>query len=288
MWPQLSADDKDLTAPLTPQHPNNPSQSFVFFDAGMVIVDLNWDLFLDGIAAFYASGGFDRTKFRTMMHQTRLLSDWECGRIGPSIFVERFCQLLQDSQKSNGDLLRLPHLLDIKSISSSIIGLMRAPVFELVSKLRAKGYATGILSNASPWHECDLYQQANLTEHFDVILFSQDLGLAKPDPAIYRTAEQLASRYLEQRSVSHTDSSSTDSKKTNSRPAAPTMYFVDDTPANIRAARAAGWQASLVDHVRDPEHWISKDLGTLSQIKTNLVFGSTAAQRVADLFQLLI
>jgi FMN phosphatase YigB (HAD superfamily) len=68
----------------------------------------------------------------------------------------------------------------------------------------------------------------------------------------------------------------------------PALYFVDDTPANIRAARAAGWQASLVDHVRDPEHWLSKDLGTLSQIKTNLVFGNTAAQRVTDLFRLLL
>jgi FMN phosphatase YigB (HAD superfamily) len=286
MWPQLSADDKDLTAPLAPQPLNNPSQSFIFFDAGMVIVDLNWDLFLDGIAEFYIPEGFDRTKFRSMMHQTRLLSDWECGRIGPSIFVERFCQLLQDSQKSNGALLRQPHLLDIKSISSSIIGLMRAPVFELVGKLRAKGYATGILSNASPWHECDLYQQANLSQHFDVILFSQDLGLAKPDPAIYQTAEELACRYLEQRNAS---TKHTTELTTKSAPGAkPVLYFIDDTPANIRAARAAGWQASLVDHVRDPEHWISKDLGTLSQIKTNLVFGNTAAQRVADLFRLLL
>lgn len=278
MWPQLSADDKDLTAPLNPQHTNLPEQSFVFFDAGMVIVDLDWDLFLKTIAELYVAQGFDGTKFRTLMHQTRLLSDWECGRIGPSIFVERFCQLLEESQNTAGSLLRRPHLLEIKSISSSIIGLMRVQVFELVGKLRAKGYGTGILSNASPWHESDLYQQLNLAEHFDVILFSQDLGVAKPDPVIYQAAEILALRFLQHRG----------NQREPDQNLRPTVYFVDDTPANIRAARAAGWQAALVDNLRDPEHWFSANLGALSQNKANLVFGEAAAQRVANLFRLLL
>ena len=61
----------------------------------------------------------------------------------------------------------------------------------------------------------------------DAIVYSHEVGLAKPDPAVYAlTAERLGVR-----------------------PEA--IAFLDDVPANVEAARACGWQAVL--HESTPE-----------------------------------
>ncbi|WP_165490473.1 HAD-IA family hydrolase, partial [Protofrankia symbiont of Coriaria myrtifolia] len=55
----------------------------------------------------------------------------------------------------------------------------------------------------------------------DVIVYSHEVGLAKPDPRVYAlTCERLG--------VNPGD-----------------VVFLDDTPAAVEGARAAGWQAVL-------------------------------------------
>ena len=71
------------------------------------------------------------------------------------------------------------------------------------------------------------------------------------------------------------------------------LAFVDDTPANVRAARALGWHASLVCLLK-PEHletWHrlnEQELNDLSTSACHLVFGEEAARRVENLFSKLI
>ncbi len=88
---------------------------------------------------------------------------------------------------------------------------------DLIGYLRSlrPRYKTGIISNA--WPGVREAHQAYLNgETFDVIVYSAEAGLAKPDPAIYRLA-------LKQLGV-----------------AASEAVFVDDVPENVEAARALG------------------------------------------------
>ena len=58
-----------------------------------------------------------------------------------------------------------------------------------------------------------------MSGEFDVVYSSAELGVAKPDPAVF------------ERVVAH------------ARVAPDDVFFLDDTDANVAAARAAGWQA---------------------------------------------
>ncbi len=64
-------------------------------------------------------------------------------------------------------------------------------------KLKEKGLKTGLISNlASPYKRP--VKELGLEKYFDVIVFSCDVGVAKPDPTIYRFAlEKLGSSAAE-------------------------------------------------------------------------------------------
>jgi putative hydrolase of the HAD superfamily len=83
-----------------------------------------------------------------------------------------------------------------------------------IGSLRPR-YKTGIISNAWPEARAELQDHIN-AETFDDIVFSSEVGLAKPDPAIFQRA--LA--------------------RLNIPPAG--AVFVDDFVENIEAARALG------------------------------------------------
>lgn len=64
-------------------------------------------------------------------------------------------------------------------------------VINTLRKLRDQGYQIALISNAST-AEVQAWPDSPLRELFDVAVFSCDVGMKKPDPAIYHyTAEQL-------------------------------------------------------------------------------------------------
>lgn len=99
------------------------------------------------------------------------------------------------------------------------------PVVHEVRRLRAAGYKTAILTNnvvafRSTW---ETHVPLDL---FDVVIDSSEVGVRKPDPAIYRlTAERLGV-------------------------ATEACVFLDDHPGNLVGARNVGMQAV---HVRDDD-----------------------------------
>ena len=62
-------------------------------------------------------------------------------------------------------------------------------VWDMVAQARAQGVATALLSNS--WGT-EAYPRRRLEEHFDVLVISGEVGLRKPDPAIFHaTLDEL-------------------------------------------------------------------------------------------------
>ena len=85
-------------------------------------------------------------------------------------------------------------------------------VASLVRRARVAGLATAVLSNCA----ANAYPRAEWVELFDVIVVSGEVGLQKPDPAIYELT----------------------AKRLGLAPAA--CVFVDDLAANARSAAEIG------------------------------------------------
>jgi putative hydrolase of the HAD superfamily len=86
-------------------------------------------------------------------------------------------------------------------------------MFAAVAAARSVGLRTGLVSNS--WGSA-LYPRARLQTAFDAVVISGEVGLRKPDPAIFRLL-------LERLAV-----------------AAERCIFVDDEPAHLAAAAALG------------------------------------------------
>jgi epoxide hydrolase-like predicted phosphatase len=102
----------------------------------------------------------------------------------------------------------------------------RASVLDLVRRVRAAGARVAVLSNSWGSGEYDPYEGYGLDERFDAVIISDQVGLRKPDPAIYRLAVAKIGVV------------------------ASSCVFVDDTAANLPAASELGM---AVVHFADEE-----------------------------------
>jgi putative hydrolase of the HAD superfamily len=82
------------------------------------------------------------------------------------------------------------------------------------------GQRTAVLSNA-PAHLAKTVRDADWSQGFETLLFSAEVGLVKPDPAIYAAADAAYGTTPEE------------------------CVFFDDRPPNVEAARAHGWEAHV-------------------------------------------
>jgi putative hydrolase of the HAD superfamily len=87
-----------------------------------------------------------------------------------------------------------------------------------VEGLRRRGVVVTALTN-NPSPEGELLERAELARLFDLAISSADVRMAKPDLAFYRHAEVRLGTTADQ------------------------IVFVDDTLANVEAARSLGWRA---------------------------------------------
>ena len=95
-------------------------------------------------------------------------------------------------------------------------------------QLRTKGYKLALLSNTNPIHIDEVRRRLGLRGYaefercFERVFYSFDMGLRKPDPAIYAAVD---------RELGITSPSD--------------VLFVDDNAANIASAAAYGWRTML-------------------------------------------
>ena len=97
-------------------------------------------------------------------------------------------------------------------------------VLEGVRALRRRGIATILATNQEHLRASYLLREMRLAEDVTGIVYSAQLGCLKPDPEFFRLA-------LDRTQLSVSD-----------------IVFVDDNPANVEAARRAGWPTA---------HWVA-------------------------------
>lgn len=150
-----------------------------------------------------------------------LVMDFETGRITEEQFATGFAARLSEYTGKQitpeGIIARLFAALELEET-----------MLAAVEAARTAGLKTALLSNS--WGQA-LYPRQRLDALFDVIVISGEVGLRKPDPAIFTlTTERLGS----------------DPER---------CVFVDDHPGHLSSARDAGMTTVL--H-RDPARTISE------------------------------
>jgi putative hydrolase of the HAD superfamily len=100
-------------------------------------------------------------------------------------------------------------------------------------QLKQRGILTAILSNMGDNVLANMKREFDWLSRFDVLVWSYQLGMAKPDPAIYRyVLKELGTRPEE-------------------------TLFIDDKPLNVEAADALGMKALVFT--------------TVERLRTNLI-----------------
>ena len=135
----------------------------------------------------------------------------EQWRASVAVELTRFCGSLERAQELTAEW-------------TALTGAVDAAVLELLAAARRRGPVL-LVSNATTRLESDL-GLLGLDDVFDVVVSSARIGVAKPDPAIYRYAAEMAGMSVER------------------------CLFVDDTNANVEAARAQGMTGL---HYRSPD-----------------------------------
>jgi putative hydrolase of the HAD superfamily len=141
-----------------------------------------------------------RDAFRNDPRARELLAGLETGRLSAEAFERQFAALLGVAPE--GIIARLFGGI---GADEAMVGAVRSA--------RAKGLRTALLSNS--W-TIDDYPRELLEELFDSWVISGEVGLRKPDPAIYALAAERMG--LEPGEIA----------------------FVDDLPGNLKPARALG------------------------------------------------
>lgn len=163
--------------------------------------------FYAALAAFGAREGLDSGAFVRAIRDTsegrRALKAVESGNMPQREYEQTMGRLL--GVDGNGLLARA--LADLRP---------RPEIIDLVRRARAQGTRAAVLSNSWGTGDYDPYAGYDLNQLFDAVVISDQVGLRKPSPAIYDLT----------------------CSKLGLPPDA--CLFVDDTEANLPAARELG------------------------------------------------
>lgn len=183
--------------------------AFIYLDMGRVIVDFDHARGWEHVAAASGVAAADVERFFTADDRPRRL---ETGELDLHQLHTDFVQATQASIDA-----------DALARAAGDIFTLRAEMLPVISGLERAGIPLGILSNT-----CDIHWQhllrcryGILPGGFGTLIFSHEVGSMKPEAAIYDEAARRAGVPAER------------------------IFFCDDIPAHVEAARAAGWDAEV-------------------------------------------
>jgi HAD superfamily hydrolase (TIGR01509 family) len=191
--------------------------SVACFDLGGVLIRIcrTWE---EGCAKAGIAVRDPEARARTTQLRRQLIVEYQTGRITGDEFARRVSTAL--------DNLYAPD--EILTVHQAWMHGEYPGVHSVIAELNAAGLVTAALSNTNleHWNSMPGFPAVMSLRHRYA---SHELGLHKPDPAIFREVEQRLAR-----EGVHTNGSGI-------------LYF-DDLEENVAAAREAGWIAVHIDH----------------------------------------
>jgi len=182
--------------------------AFVYFDLGNVIATFDRERAFRGMAAVC---GADASRVRAAV-MDGLQADLERGTIEWPAFHAEFSR--RTGTRSDPGAL---------AAAAAEMFELNVGILPVVAALQRRRIPIGILSNT-----CDLHWRHLLGRGWGIlpggfrpVILSYEIGASKPEPAIFERAAERAGTPPER------------------------IFFCDDLPEHVAAARAAGWDAEL-------------------------------------------
>jgi len=177
---------------------------------------------LTAVRAWIEADGIDWESYRAVMRPWVTQAYDVNGAENPVHALERGeCSIAEFEQILATRLLRL----DGTAVPSAgllrrmFAGMLPVPaMYDTIRALRVAGFGTALLSNS--WG-CEEYPRADFPGLFDTVVLSGEVGMRKPEEAIFLHAAQTLGLPPDQ------------------------CVFVDDMPANVAAAQALGMTGVL-------------------------------------------
>jgi len=183
---------------------NSPA---VIFDLGKVLVDFDYTIAAQKIAARSASAPADLHAF---LGSSPLLVQYESGQLSRQAFYNAVRQAIGFAGS----------LTEFGSYFADIFTAMPGTI-ALHAELRRHGFKTYIFSNTNDLAIEHVRRNFPFFANFDGYIYSYEVGALKPQPEIYTAMEAMTGR----RGLD--------------------LVYLDDRAENIAVGAARGWQAIL-------------------------------------------
>ena len=182
--------------------------AFVYFDLGNVIANFDRERAFRGMAELC---GADVSRVRAVVMEG-LQADLERGTIEWPAFHAEFSR--RTGTRSDPGAL---------AAAAAEMFELNVGILPVVAALQRRRIPIGILSNTCDLHWRHLLGRGwgTLPGGFHPVILSYEIGVSKPEPAIFEWAAERAGTPPER------------------------IFFCDDLPEHVAAARAAGWDAEL-------------------------------------------
>ncbi len=200
---------------------NLKKKKSVIFDLGNVVVDIDLKITFQ---RFKELGFYIDENFLKKYHQTPIFKDFEEGRITSNEFTSELLQKMKQGVTKK----------EVIDAWNSLLGDYKDERISTIIKLR-KTHQVYLLSNTNSLHIESCSKRVpivgSLDKLFDKIYYSHEMGMSKPNDIIFKAVLEDAKLKAEE------------------------TLFLDDSLANVEAARKVGIESWLVQY---PDQWVSK------------------------------
>ena len=188
--------------------------AFIYLDLGRVVVDFDHALAWQKVAAITGLAEADIEQFFTADDRPRRI---ETGLLAWDTLHAEFVRAMAVEVD-----------VDALARAAGDIFTLRVEMLPVIAAIERAGVPLGILSNT-----CDIHWQHLLRCRYGImpggispLVLSYEVGAMKPHPSIYEAAVAKAGVPADR------------------------IFFCDDIPAHVEAARAAGWDAEVFTGAR--------------------------------------
>ena len=188
--------------------------AFIYLDLGRVVVDFDHALAWQKVAAITGLAEADIEQFFTADDRPRRI---ETGLLAWDTLHAEFVRAMAVEVD-----------VDALARAAGDIFTLRVEMLPVIAAIERAGVPLGILSNT-----CDIHWQHLLRWRYGILpggisplVLSYEVGAMKPHPSIYEAAVAKAGVPADR------------------------IFFCDDIPAHVEAARAAGWDAEVFTGAR--------------------------------------